>query len=392
MTSNRFLLTKLLFAVLLCFIGHWTAATAQEIDFIRTDLNHITMNGDDWSDLRREIKSVSRSRSGKFSVLHIGDSHVQPDIFPGEVRNRLQYVFGNGGRGLLVPLAMAGTNAPADYALSSATSRSARSRLLMRNWRTVMGLTGISVRFASSPVSLDVRTKGLGHDFNRITLLHAQGAGFDTIAVGTDTIAGRASTPWSTDFTLPFMSDSLSLGNIPCSGDFWGVVVGNSRPGVVYHTIGNNGATYAMYHKIDSFAQQTSILHPWLIIISLGTNEAFGSHAYMASQIDRLVTDLRQANPKAKFLLTTPMESQRRGRRGYSVNPSVAVVRGIILDYGREHHIPVWDLYAVAGGEGASRNWLSLQLMNTGDHLHFFQSGYELQGSLLADALIEQLR
>ncbi len=392
MTSNRILLTKLITAVLLCLMGHSTAALAQEIDFIRSDLNHIIMNGDDWSGLRRDLKRVSRSHDGKFAVLHIGDSHVQPDIFPGEVRNRLQYVFGNGGRGLLVPLAMAGTNAPSGYTLSSASPRSARSRLLMRNWHTVMGFTGISVRFASSHVSLDVHTKAAGHEFTSITLLHSQSAGFDTIVVGTDTIAGHAVTPWSTDFTLPIVTDSVSLGHIPSGCDFWGVVANNSNPGVVYHTIGNNGATYAMYHKIDSFARQTSILQPRLIIISLGTNEAFGSHAYMASQIDRLVTDLRNANPNAKILLTTPMESQRRGRRGYSVNPSVAIVRDIILDYGREHHIPVWDLYAVAGGEGASRNWLSLQLMNTGDHLHFFQSGYELQGSLLADALIEQLR
>ncbi len=391
MKYNRFL-QRLLAVLVMTFVLQWKAASAQEIDFIRTDLNHIAMNGDDWSSLKRDIRAVGRSRGGKLAVLHIGDSHVQPDFFPGVVRNRLQYAFGNGGRGLLVPLAVAGTNAPDDYSLSSPTSRAARSRLLMRTWHTVMGFTGISVRFASSHATLNVHTSGEGHGFSRITLLHSPGAGFDTIAVETDTIAGRATTPWSTEFALHGVTDSVSLGGIPCGSDFWGMIVDNGKSGVVYHTIGNNGATYAMYHKIDSFARQTAILRPRLIIISLGTNEAFSSHVYMASQIDRLVTELRQANPDAKFLLTTPMESQRRGRRGYAVNQSVAAVRDIILSYGSEHHIPVWDLYAVAGGEGASYNWLRLQLMNTGDHLHFFQSGYELQGSLLADALLEQLR
>ena len=365
---------------------------AQEIDFICTDLNHITMNGADWSDLRRDLQAVRRSRSGQVAMLHIGDSHVQPDIFPGEVRQRLQYVFGNAGRGLMVPLEMAGTNAPTAYKLQSTTSRSARSRLLMRTWRTAMGFTGISVRFARPEASLFVHTRTEGHEFNRITLLHSRGAGFDTLAIGTDTIAGRATSPWSTEFAIGPVTDSVTFDAIPVHGDFWGVVASNSRAGVIYHTIGNNGATYSMYHKIDSFAAQTALLHPRLIIISLGTNEAFGSYAYMASQIDRLVTELRQANPRAHFLLTTPMESQRRGKRGYAVNTAVNTVRNIILEYGREHHIAVWDLYAVAGGEGASRKWLSVQLMNTGDHLHFFQSGYELQGSLLADALLEQLR
>ena len=36
-------------------------AAAQQIDFIRTDLNHISMNGDDWSDLRRAMRQARRS-------------------------------------------------------------------------------------------------------------------------------------------------------------------------------------------------------------------------------------------------------------------------------------------------------------------------------------------
>lgn len=382
--------TRCLVAAVVAVLLAVLPAAAQEIDFIRTDLNHISMNGDDWSDLRRAMRQARRS-GAKVSVLHIGDSHIQPDIFPGRVRSRLQYAFGNGGRGLLVPLAMAGTNQPHDYSMSSATPHRQRSRLLMRSWTTAMGFTGISVRFAASHASLSLHTSGEGHAFNRLTLLHSSGGGYDTIVANADTIMGRATSPWSTQFVLPGLTDSLQLAGIPTGSDFWGVMADNDTPGIVYSTIGNNGATYAMYHKIDSFAQQTALLRPRLIIISLGTNEAFGSHANMAQQMQRLIADLRQANPQAKFLLTTPMESQRRGRGGYAVNPAVATVRGIILEFGREHHIPVWDLYAVAGGEGASRKWLALQLMNTGDHLHFFESGYDLQGVLLADALLEQL-
>lgn len=365
-------------------------AAAQQIDFIRTDLNHISMNGDDWSDLRRAMRQARRS-GGKVSVLHIGDSHIQPDVFPGRVRSRLQYAFGNGGRGLLVPLEMAGTNQPHDYALKSSTPHRQHSRLLMRSWSTAMGFTGISVRFAAGHASIALHSSGEGHAFNRLTLLHSRGAGYDTAVVHADTLVGCATSPWSTRFVLPGLADSLLLTGIPTGSDFWGVLADNDSPGIVYNTIGNNGATYAMYHKIDSFAAQTALLRPRLIIISLGTNEAFGSHAHMAQQMQLLIADLRQANPQAKFLLTTPMESQRRGRRGYAVNPAVATVRNIILEFGRQHHIPVWDLYAVAGGEGASRKWLGLQLMNTGDHLHFFESGYDLQGVLLADALLEQL-
>jgi len=183
------------------------------------------------------------------------------------------------------------------------------------------------------------------------------------------------------------------------------------------HSIGNNGATYSTYCKVPDFGQQLQVLHPQLVIISMGTNEATGNPATMETYITRLINDIRRHNPKAKFLLTTPMEFQKRtsrqvaqqvkvggGKRrkaryktvyktvtSYVANSNVEQVRQIILDYGRKHKIATWDLYAVAGGRGASSKWIAAGLMNPGDHLHQLEAGYELQGMLLADALMQAL-
>lgn len=80
-----------------------------------------------------------------------------------------------------------------------------------------------------------------------------------------------------------------------------------------YHTIGNNGATYATYNNIGTVGKGIAPLQPDLVIISLGTNEAFGkvNKAGIYENIDLLVNDIKENNPDAQLLLVTPMECQK---------------------------------------------------------------------------------
>jgi len=272
-----------------------------------------------------------------------------------------------------------------------------------------MGLTGVSVSFGAPSTDLRIRVKRDRDAFGTVTLLHAAG-GYETARLGDTVLVGRQLSPWATRFVLPAVTDSVVL-TVPCTSDFWGCQLLNNQRGIVYNAIGGNGATYSHYLRIDSLAEQTALMHPRLIVISLGTNEAFGNLSGVTEQIDRLVTRLRRANPDAHFLLTTPMECHKRvsrrvpervkvgrGRRAryktvyhtrtsYTANAGCAHVRDLIIAYGRSHHIPVWDFYTIAGGAGAATHWLNASLMNPSDHIHLLDPGYRLQGHLLADAL-----
>ena len=70
----------------------------------------------------------------------------------------------------------------------------------------------------------------------------------------------------------------------------------------------------------------------------------------------------------------------------------MSVVRDIIKQYGKDKHIPVWDLYEIAGGKGSSNLWIENGLLTSRDQVHCNVIGYELQGSLLSDALLMQMR
>src|SRR5690606_14596933 len=58
-----------------------------------------------------------------------------------------------------------------------------------------------------------------------------------------------------------------------------GVVLEKDEPGILYHSIGVNGAKCSDYNKYPLFFEQLPALHPDMIVISLGTNESFDKMA-----------------------------------------------------------------------------------------------------------------
>ena len=379
---------------------------AQTLDYINADANVIAMNGDNWSTLRSSLASLQENNAS-ISILQIGDSHIQADWSASVVRQRLQSEFGNAGRGCIAALRMAGTNQPEDYRLSADTAALCSSRLLAKEWKAGMGVTGVAVTFASPEHRLKIATDAECGGFSSVTLLHQPGPGYATAIINDSLLVGEPVTPSATRYRLDCTVDSLSL-RTSFDSPFSGAYLQRNSPGVEFNAIGNNGACFSSYLKIPDFAELTRVFSPSLIILSMGTNEAFGSDSdeQIYCSIDTLVQQLRKVHPSAKFLLTTPMEchkkvtrATRRRRRGryrkttaFVTNRRVAEVRNVILRYGRDHKLPVWDLYVIAGGEGASAKWIADGLMNPRDHVHCLKSGYELRGALLSDALLKQLK
>lgn len=164
-------------------------------------------------------------------------------------------------------------------------------------------------------------------------------------------------------------------------------------PGLVYHAIGQNGATASDFCSTEK-VEQISALHPDLIIVSFGTNESHNRRydpMEHFTQMDALLTLLRHYNPDATVMLTTPPGSYvRSSRRKRIVNPRTEKTVETILDFARQRDLPVWDLYNLAGG-GPSRactNWKNNRLMQR-DQIHFTHQGYIIQGNLLGEALLK---
>src|ERR1700744_2643287 len=105
------------------------AATAQTIVADDSDIktvypfitvtNNVITSSQRLDSFYKKLSIVKSTGKGVVRIVHIGDSHIQADIFSGTVRNKLQQFFGNAGRGLVFPYQLAKSNAPADISSSS---------------------------------------------------------------------------------------------------------------------------------------------------------------------------------------------------------------------------------------------------------------------------------
>ncbi len=361
--------------------------------FVNTQANVIEMNGAEWTALAEKF---AKSDSSIVRILHIGDSHIQAEGSTSRTRSLLQRKYGSAGRGLTAPFRLAGTNAPLDYSYKS-DSKFTGSRLLKTPWPTPMGFSGVAVVAGTETFNISLRC---GQAFDKLRIYSVGDAPIDVTSVEPDcSIACFSPATGVTELLLSRPTTELSL-DLKCKSAITAVELLCGASGVEYSAIGNNGATFSTYNALPGFARDAARLQPDIIILSLGTNEAFGKldAQEMASQIHRLVSDLRAECPEAKLVLTTPQECykrivsrsgkrrKRRTTRRFVINENVARAREIIKNYGVTHEVPVYDWYTVAGGEGSASKWLDRHLMNT-DHIHLTWDGYHLNGDLFFQAL-----
>ncbi|MDL2230175.1 GDSL-type esterase/lipase family protein [Alistipes sp. OttesenSCG-928-L06] len=340
------------------------------------------------------------------SVFHLGDSHIQAGFLTGTVMRNFHRDFGNAGRGLITPLKMAKTNEPTDYVIRSARTWES-SRLVQANRPFPVGVGGVSISIREPNFSLTIsaleKTEEEDYSFNRVHVLKYPGA--PELSVDDPNLHQTASyivdeSPFQSTIVLNRNVSELTLAGHAKerrdSSIYYGFVLENTRNGVLYHSAGINGAQFLHWTRPETFSEQSSILHPDLIILSMGTNEAQSTRGFsperFEAQIDTVVCRLREKNPQAVLLFTTPPESFLRrvvNRRAvYSPNGHIEAISEVIRAYTRKHGYACWDLYTIAGGAGSCEMWKEAGLFGR-DNLHFTVEGYNTLGNYLYRAILK---
>ncbi|MBD5234715.1 MAG: hypothetical protein HDS65_11175 [Bacteroidales bacterium] len=369
--------------------------SVSDYPFIVESKNRISLNGDDWSALAERFEAAARGDS-LFSIVYLGDSHVQADFNVDAFRYIVQSASRRAGRGLVIPFKLAGTNEPFDYSINL-DSRFEASKLLKTPWLTEMPFTGIGLRPQSGNYTLSVSTKT---PFTYVRFHHA-GTEPELVALADSTISCELESGRLV-FSEPVYSFSANFRS-PGTSVLGGIELMNDTVGTVVHSIGNNGATYGSYLSLgQSFTRGLASLNPNLVIVALGTNEAFSriSAESMRDNIHSLITDIRAQMPDTKILMICPTECYKRvySRRGKNrrrtsflvVNTRVAEIRKVLKAYAAEEGIPFYDRYEVAGSAGAAAKLKNASLLSR-DGIHFTAKGYQLWGTLLAKSFIECL-
>lgn len=342
-------------------------------------------------------KCTSLDRGELVRVLHLGDSHVQAGYFTMPIREFFSHGFGLSGPGLIAPYTIARANEPQHLRLRMTGGGRYSTDKITRRTYSGVGPTGIEARSTSSrPQQLELSSR-TGARFDRVIVLHKP----------TDrafSISGEFSQEWPRPYSLHrslWEADSLRLPQsktsvtlvVPPGATFYGASLESSTPGVVVHALGHNGATYSTYLK-DHFIESTLALHPDLMIISLGTNDAMGrvDAGSIRTSVRMMVRQIERLAPETRIILTTPLVCYISRRRRRSVpNPGVRVVAEAIKEEARELGVGYIDTYEIFGGEGGATRMVSQGLLRS-DKIHLTIEGYKALGNSVADALAKDYR
>jgi lysophospholipase L1-like esterase len=370
-------------------------ALAKKYPFVSTVFNRI-FNGNGLDSFYQKLYNLKKTGSGTVNIVHIGDSHIQADYLSGLVRNNLQQFFGNAGRGLIFPYQLAQSNAPSDI-ISSSNSSWQFNRVAHPEIAIAAGISGYCIKTNASGASIDLALKSNetgNQSFNKLKFFLDSNFSSSWILQTENNNAPfliknkEEDTAVFKEVVLDKSCAGFSLSSLPSDNtkEFYGVSLENSSPGILYHTIGVNGARYDQYNTASLFWQQLGALNADLYIVSLGTNEAqrtdFNDPAFQ-QQVNLFLQKLKQASPNASVLITTTADSYYKRRRSNTVLRSINIS---LYNYCTQHAIPVWDLYRITNGYGSAYSWMRRGLMNS-DRIHFTSEGYRLQGNLLFNAL-----
>lgn len=384
------------------------SVAAQRMDFtyktygLEIDGDNVIQNAGHLDAFFESLYQLQLSNEGNINIVHIGDSHVQADYMTSIIRRNFHRHFGNAGRGLIVPLRVAGTNEPNNFkTVSKAPWKS--KRCVFPDQPLPIGIGGVTIETGNANANLEIYMNDLWLDysFNSLTLFFEndkQSYDFsirDTAGteLGRLTYNGQGST---SSFRKVAWERAVNAVNIRCAKTaphqsraiIYGTVLGNSRPGVLYHSIGVNGAKFKHFNEAEHFASQTRALGPGLFIISLGTNESI-DYPYIdksfPDHVHKLISTLREKNPLAAFILVTPQDVFQEKNK---INPGILQIREQIIRYAVDNGLAFYDLYRAMGGEHSAKSWTENSLLSR-DGIHLTRDGYEYQGNLFYHALMK---
>ncbi len=352
-----------------------------------------------------KLDSVLLLGKGHVSILQIGGSHVQADMHTNVFRQRLDSL--NGGlhpaRGILFPYSVAKTNTPLSYRIRYSGSWSS-ARCSHHKPRPALGVTGITV-YTSDPtawISFNTDPDSTGRWTStslRILTRHTNNHLTPRIILDDKPLLPTSSDGISYTFSLPHPTTHFQLAlhanNLfnPATDTFFvdGVIPGAPDDGITFHTIGVNGASTKSFLRCELFERQLHALHPDLIIMSIGVNDASGPNFdpdTFRNNYDKLISIARQVNPNCALIFISNNDTRRRVRRHRRVtNTNGPLVRDAFLSIAEKWQGGFYDLFSIMGGLGSMQQWQKAGLAQR-DCVHFSRQGYAIVGALFYDAFL----
>jgi lysophospholipase L1-like esterase len=336
-------------------------------------------------------------------VLHYGDSPVTADLITAELRSQLQARFGDAGHGFLLiakPWAWYGHHGMElkgdGWKIEAATQSRAGDGF--------HGLGGVSFRGGKGATSV-VRFTGSGQTGVEVQYLEQPGGGAFQLSAGKQALGvvetdGPVTKPGYARFALPEGTREVSLEVTAGVVRAFGYDFTKSGPGVIYSSLGLNGAqvqAVLRYFQPEQWAAELQHENPDLVVVNYGTNESVYPRYIekdYASELRKVIERIRAAVPNASVLIMSPMDRGERDDTGEIGTPPVLPrIVEIQKQVAKEMGCAFFDTFDAMGGPGTMGRWYKAQpRLVSGDFIHPFPAGAAKVGGLVDEALLAGYR
>ncbi|NJO91503.1 MAG: hypothetical protein HC831_22985, partial [Chloroflexia bacterium] len=294
-------------------------------EFINYSKNRFIFPGDSsrFERFFSKMDTIIQRGEGKLSIVHIGGSHIQADIYSGRTRERLQsfYPGMNGGRGSVFPYKISKTNTPESYyANYTGDWTSCRNVEYLKNCNR--GLSGITALTNDSSATIFIKLRNdslVDYYFNKIRIFHSMDTcsfvpildSVKVVDVERNMILGYSVFFLDKEYTS--FELKLSKKNFEEKEfQLYGISLENEDPGIIYHSIGVNGASLPSFLRCNLFENHLKALNPDLVILSLGTNDAYTTKfkpEFYKANYEKMISKIREVSPQAAILNTVANDS-----------------------------------------------------------------------------------
>lgn len=342
-------------------------------------------------------------------ITHYGDSPITNDGITSTVRRIMQERFGDAGHGFILmdkPWAWYGHQG---ITFTSGGDWDNNPMIGGKVNDGEFGLGGVAFR-ASGPgkyARFAPATEGeTGKNFSRMEVYYLQQPDGGQFSV--DVNGGNAQTVSTSNdatrsgfYEIKAPQSGQNTFNVKTLGGnvrVFGAVIENDGPGVVYDSLGVNGAyagLLATAMNQDHWAEQLQHRNPNLVIINYGTNESqYASDDQMArydKDLREVIRRVRAALPGVSVLLVSPMDRGKRAAGGRIITmPSIPKIVEMQRRVALETNCAFFDTFKAMGGEGTMAKWAAGKGKNHlvgGDLTHPTAEGSEIVGRLIFEAI-----
>lgn len=344
--------------------------------------------------------SETKQGEGITRILHYGDSPTTADLITSDTRALLQKQFGDAGHGfVLIGKPWEWYNHQGIDLEDSGWEIEPASKSNIKDGQ--FGLGGVSF-FGQPGSAASIRVKDKTHGWIEVSYLDQPGGGSfvlygDKSPIARITTNSAATKPGFATYAVHPGISEYSIGQVEGRIRLYGVRLGRNNPGVVYSSLGVNGAYISVLAKMfgeEHWAAQLRQAAPHLVVINYGTNESvypsFVNKTF-ERELKLVIERIRKAVPESSILVMSPMDRGQHMSSG-EIGSVPALTKLVTMEQtvATENNCAFFNTFEAMGGPGTMGRWYQSEPRLVGaDLIHPKPAGAKLVGNLLFKALLD---